>query len=137
MSYIYVLYVYYMCIICVLYMYYICIICVLHMYYICIIYVLYMYYIICIRSVFAGFCWLFLGFLRPRRYLYVLLLAFAGFSWVFGTPHGRTSNSGGPPTRFCPNRFLADLQLGIDGIVTKFVAQEMRMQYLWGNYEKQ
>ena len=49
--------------------------------------------------------------------LYVFLLAFAGFSWVFGTPHGRTSNSGGPPTRFCPNRFLADLQLGIDGIL--------------------
>ena len=43
----------------------------------------YMYYIICIRSAFAGFCWLFLGFWRPRRFLYVLLLAFLGFSWVF------------------------------------------------------
>ena len=42
-----------------------------------------MYYI-CIICVFAGVCWLFLGFLRPRRFLYVLLLAFAGFSWVFG-----------------------------------------------------
>ena len=90
---------------------------VLYVYYMCIIYVLYMYYIICIRSVFAGFSWvfgvrgdfcmcfcwlylaflgffasaaffvcafagfiwLFLGFLRPRRYLYVLLLAFLGF----------------------------------------------------------
>ena len=31
------------------------------------------------------FCWLFLGFLRPRRFLYVFLLAFAGFSWVFAT----------------------------------------------------
>ena len=44
-----------------------------------IIYVLYMYYM-CIICVFAGFIWLFLGFLRPRRFLYVLLLAFAGFS---------------------------------------------------------
>ena len=46
-----------------------------------IIYVLYMYYM-CIICVFAGFCWLFLGFLRPRVFLSVLLLAFAGFSWV-------------------------------------------------------
>ena len=42
-----------------------------------------MYYIICIRSAFAGFCWLFLGFWRPRRFLYVLLLAFVCFSLVF------------------------------------------------------
>ena len=26
-----------------------------------------------------SFCWLFLGFWRPRRFLYVLLLAFLGF----------------------------------------------------------
>ena len=44
-----------------------------------IIYVLYMYYIICIRYAFASFCWLFLGFWRPRRFLYVFLLAFACF----------------------------------------------------------
>ena len=56
------------------------------MYYICIIYVLYVYYMcFCwlyvaflgffasagfFVRVFAGFIWLFLGFLRPRRYLY-------------------------------------------------------------------
>ena len=81
---------------------------VLYMYYICIIYVSYMYYIICIRSAFAGFCllflgflvffasaaifvcafagfcWLFLGFWRPRRFLYVLFLAFVGFFGVRG-----------------------------------------------------
>ena len=34
--------------------------------------------------VFAGLIRLFLGFLRPRRFLYVFLLAFASFSWVFG-----------------------------------------------------
>merc|ERR1739841_366976 len=61
------------------------------MYYICIIYVLYNMYWICFCwlllaflgffasaaifvCAFAGFIWLFLGFLRPRRYLYVLLL---------------------------------------------------------------
>merc|ERR1712125_138019 len=32
---------------------------------------------------FAGFIWLFLGFLRPRRYLYVLLLVLSGFSFLF------------------------------------------------------
>ena len=76
-------------------MYYICIIYVLYMYYICIIYVLYVYNM-CFCWLFLGFlrprrflsvfllffCWLFLGFLRPRRFLSVLLLAFAGFSWV-------------------------------------------------------
>ena len=41
-------------------------------YYICIIYVLYMYYM-CIICVFAGFIWLFLGFLRPRGFLSVFL----------------------------------------------------------------
>ena len=63
-------------------MYIICIIYVLYMYYIRIIYVLYMYYM-CIICVFAGFIWLFLGFLRPRRFLSVFLLALSGFSWVF------------------------------------------------------
>ena len=48
---------------------------VLYMYYICIIYVLYMYYM-CIICVFSGFIWLFLGFLRPRRFLYVFFLVF-------------------------------------------------------------
>ena len=71
---IYVLYMYFICIIYVLCMYYICII--------CIIYVLYMYYM-CIICVFAGFCWLFLGFLCPRVFLSVFLLALCGFSWVF------------------------------------------------------
>ena len=63
--------------ICIIYVY--SIIYVLYVYYMCIICVLYMYYIICIRSAFAGFCWFFLGFWRPRRFLYVLLLAFLGF----------------------------------------------------------
>ena len=67
-------------------------------YYICIIYVLYMYYMcfcwlllaflgffasaaifVC---AFAGFCWLFFGFWRPRRFLYVLFLAFVVFFGV-------------------------------------------------------
>ena len=43
-----------------------------------IIYVLYMYYM--------RFCWLFLGFFRPRRFLYVFLLAFACFSCFFLRP---------------------------------------------------
>ena len=41
-----------------------------------------MYYM-CIICVFAGFCLFFLGFLCPRVFLSVFLLAFYGFSWVF------------------------------------------------------
>ena len=62
---------------------YICIICVLYVYYMCIIYVLYMYYIICIRSAFAGFCWLFLGLLGFFASAAIFVCAFAGFCWVF------------------------------------------------------
>merc|ERR1711924_442642 len=38
-----------------------------------------------IRSAFAGFIWLFLGFLRPRGFLSVFLLVLSGFSLVFST----------------------------------------------------
>ena len=78
-------------IIYVLYMYYICIIYVLYVYYMCFCW-LYLAFLGFFASAaffvcaFAGFIWLFLGFLRPRRFLSVLLLAFPGF--------------------WCPRRFL-------------------------------
>ena len=82
MNYICIIYVLYMYIICILYVYYM-ILYVYYMYYICILYVLYMYQIICIRFAFAGFCWLFLGFLVFFASAAIFVCVFSGFCWLF------------------------------------------------------